>query len=266
MTTTTVDQRLAEFDQDRRPRQSDPLDRAMTHLRQNYLDAASTAALPGIAGMKTDEFRRAFRLRFGKTPATVRAELQVNDIKTLLRQGVPLHSLVERLGFSSKQRMVNSFREVAFKCATKWLAEERKKDPTIPAQPGHPLRGRRPGTAKSPGTIEKIRTAVTASWAKRSTATPKRQTPPPPKGPQPVLSGAALAAAEIKRGAAAFDEYQRRMAAERLREATTAPPPAAPRETRPSRPRGDPTPINPQLIPAVDNTPTAATCFDRFVP
>lgn len=83
--------------------------------------------------------------------------------------------------------------------------------------------------------------------------------PPPPKGEQPYVPPAARALAELKRGAAAFDEHQRRMARE-----TTARGPFVAKETRPSRVREEAAPINPQRIPTVDNTPTAATCFDRF--
>jgi hypothetical protein len=186
---------------------------------------------------------------------------QVGDMKTLLKQGVPLRSLIERLGFTSQQRMVNAFREVVFKCATKWLAEERKKDPKIPEQPKRPgQRGRRPGTPTPEDVKEKIGASVRAQWASRGTKL-KPPKAPPPKGPQPVLSGAALAA--IRRGALAFDEHQRRMAAER--EATTAPPPAVPRETKPSRERGEARPIDPRFIHVVDNTPTLVTVFDRFL-
>lgn len=84
--------------------------------------------------------------------------------------------------------------------------------------------------------------------------------PSPPKGEQPYVVPAARALAEIRRGAAAFDEAQRRMAAEKPSG------PFVPKETRPSRERPECSVVNPQLIPVVDNTPTAATVFDRFAP
>lgn len=117
--------------------------------------------------------------------------------------------------------------------------------------------GRKPGTPMPPAVRAKISAAAQAYWATRRATKPPRK--PPPKGEQPYVPPKAREAAEIARQAAAFDEHQRHMAAE------ATPGPFVPRETRPSRERGEACPVNPQRIPIVDNTPTAATVFDRFV-
>lgn len=87
MTTATLDHRPT-----RRARAVAPLDLVDAHTGNAVQIVGAVrfvVVLADVGHRAGEEFRRAFRARFGKTPATARAEFQIADMKTLLRQGVP---------------------------------------------------------------------------------------------------------------------------------------------------------------------------------
>ena len=299
--TTTFEDKLREFDRDRaterRQRDKAPsvavapgasdgrvarkataeqaaggVAQAMEILREKYLDPATVKSLPKHAGMSTPQFRAAFLSAFGRLPGVVRAELQIEHAKRLLKAGAALPTLWERTGFSSAGVFFSAFRTVAGATPTAWLQAEYARDPGNTVRPA-PLAVRKPADpddAPSPA-------PPAAGWKKGSAANYRQERDrrdrsaaeyanhrPTSSGPKPK--------AEDLLGAAAFDAHQRRVEEERAtREAlasnASAASSAAPhhQETRPRRSAAEKAgPINPQFITAVDDTPTAATCFDRF--
>jgi AraC-like DNA-binding protein len=256
---TAPDNRIAKPPSDA----ADRLALAMAYLREHFLDAHVTNEMARVAGMPRSRFQHVFLKAHGRMPARARAELQIELVKSLLKQGAVAQTVYERTGFCNRAAMSAAFKIVTGQTCQEWLSAARKANPAIPG------RTRRPAKADSddaaPPDLKQTGWKQGAPANYRQERDRKDRDAATLAAHRPASSGPKPTAEDL-RGSAAFDAHQQRLATERS--AVPVEPALLPhhRETRPRRATVEGLkPINPSLIAAVDTTATVATCFDRFV-
>ena len=99
------------------------LRRAAEFIRRSFHRRPRLAELAALAGLSQFHFHRRFKARFGETPRQMTARLQIEHAKRLIAQGVPLHDVAARCGFSHHSHFSTRFKRATGTQPSRWLPE-----------------------------------------------------------------------------------------------------------------------------------------------
>ena len=77
----------------------DPIQEVLVRLHQDYNRAPDLAALARRAGLSLTHFRRLFRAATGRSPVQYIRDLRMAEARRLLREGLPLKTVADRVGY-----------------------------------------------------------------------------------------------------------------------------------------------------------------------
>jgi len=114
------------------------IERALTYLREHFVQEISLQDLAAAAGLSKFHFVRLFAAAVGITPHRYQLLLRINRARYLLRQGDEIAGVAQRTGFFDQSHFTACFRDVVGVTPGRYQ--------------GHPPNGSSvaPGTARSP--------------------------------------------------------------------------------------------------------------------
>ena len=88
------------------------IERARAFINDNPEQVTPLCDLSAIAGMSQFHFARCFRAVIGMSPIAYGTRLQLHAAHRLLRSGVPIEAVAERLGFADRSSFSRAFRRI----------------------------------------------------------------------------------------------------------------------------------------------------------